>query len=151
VAVHLADGSQDEALIRQLLARRAQAIRERDARGVLAAYSSDAVCFELAPPLSTRAEQALEAGDLQSWFDSWRGPIGVESRDLRVSLGRDLAFAHALERMTGTKLDGEQVDLWYRATNCLKKERGAWKIAHAHHSVPFYMDGSYRAAVDLKP
>jgi PhnB protein len=29
--------------------------------------------------------------------------------------------------------------------------RGAWKIVHEHSSTPFYMDGSYRAAVDLKP
>jgi PhnB protein len=26
-----------------------------------------------------------------------------------------------------------------------------WKIAHLHQSVPMYMDGSLRAAVDLKP
>jgi hypothetical protein len=24
-------------------------------------------------------------------------------------------------------------------------------VTHEHMSVPFYMDGSYRAAVDLKP
>ena len=28
---------------------------------------------------------------------------------------------------------------------------GTWKIAHEHTSVPFYMDGSFRAAVDLEP
>jgi ketosteroid isomerase-like protein len=28
---------------------------------------------------------------------------------------------------------------------------GEWRIVHDHSSVPFYMDGSYRAAVDLKP
>lgn len=30
-------------------------------------------------------------------------------------------------------------------------EVGGWKIAHTHSSVPFYMEGSYRAAVDLHP
>jgi len=28
---------------------------------------------------------------------------------------------------------------------------GAWKDRHEHISVPFYMDGSVKAAVDLKP
>jgi ketosteroid isomerase-like protein len=28
---------------------------------------------------------------------------------------------------------------------------GAWKIVHEHASVPFAMDGSFRALVDLKP
>lgn len=31
------------------------------------------------------------------------------------------------------------------------KSDGAWRIAHRHESVPFYMDGSNRAAVDLTP
>ena len=26
-----------------------------------------------------------------------------------------------------------------------------WRIAHAHTSVPFHMDGSFRAAVELQP
>jgi PhnB protein len=38
-----------------------------------------------------------------------------------------------------------------RATVGLRKIDGKWSIVHEHLSVPFYMDGSYRAAVDLKP
>jgi hypothetical protein len=29
--------------------------------------------------------------------------------------------------------------------------RGQWKITHVHNSVPFAMDGSGRALLDLKP
>jgi hypothetical protein len=31
------------------------------------------------------------------------------------------------------------------------KTAGRWLVAHEHISVPFAMDGSYRALVDLKP
>jgi PhnB protein len=41
--------------------------------------------------------------------------------------------------------------VWFRLTLGLRKLGGEWKIAHHHESVPFYMDGSYRAAVDLVP
>jgi ketosteroid isomerase-like protein len=41
--------------------------------------------------------------------------------------------------------------MWYRTTMCLQKASGQWRIVCDHSSVPFYMDGSYRAAVDLKP
>jgi PhnB protein len=47
--------------------------------------------------------------------------------------------------------DGEQTNVWVRATVGLRKIDGKWLIVHAHESVPFYKDGSYRAAVDLKP
>ena len=38
-----------------------------------------------------------------------------------------------------------------RATVCLRKVGGEWKIVHEHESVPFYMDGSQRPAFDLAP
>ena len=53
--------------------------------------------------------------------------------------------------MTGTSNSGEQVRLWYRQTLSFRKTDGAWKVTHEHDSVPFYMDGSFRAAIDLKP
>jgi ketosteroid isomerase-like protein len=38
-----------------------------------------------------------------------------------------------------------------RATIGFAKKDGGWKVTHEHFSVPFYMDGSDKAAVDLKP
>ena len=42
-------------------------------------------------------------------------------------------------------------DMWNRATIGFRRIDGRWLITHLHSSVPFYMDGSFRAAVDLKP
>jgi PhnB protein len=33
----------------------------------------------------------------------------------------------------------------------LRRENGEWSIVHEHESVPFLMDGSDKAALDLKP
>lgn len=41
--------------------------------------------------------------------------------------------------------------MWLRETLGFRKLAGEWKITHQHESVPFYMDGSFRAATDLKP
>jgi ketosteroid isomerase-like protein len=46
---------------------------------------------------------------------------------------------------------GDSFDLWFRATVCLRKLGGTWWITHEHKSTPFYMDGSFKAAVDLQP
>jgi hypothetical protein len=35
--------------------------------------------------------------------------------------------------------------------SCFRKIDEEWKIVHEHESVLFYMDGSFKAAVDLKP
>jgi ketosteroid isomerase-like protein len=65
--------------------------------------------------------------------------------------GRGVGFCHSLNRLSGTKTDGEEIDMWLRATVCFRKIDGKWTITHKHESVPFYMDGSNKAAVDLKP
>jgi PhnB protein len=110
--------------------------------------ADDLVSYDLDPPLQhigLRRESMLE------WFDTWDGPIALAMADLTVEIGGDVAFAHGLAHMTGTKKDGAAVDLWMRCTAGLRRSGGAWKITHQHASVPFYMDGSFKAAVDLKP
>ena len=42
-------------------------------------------------------------------------------------------------------------ELWFRSTVCFRRENGDWRITHVHDSTPFHMDGSFRAALDLKP
>ncbi len=141
----------EEARIRELLDTYADAICNRDANAAQEAYSADLVSFDLEPPLAFAGEAALDAKHMQEWMDTWSGPIQSEARDLRIVIGGDVAFAHALRRMRGTKKSGEKADLWFRATCCLRKEKGEWKLVHLHNSVPFYMDGSLRAATDLEP
>jgi PhnB protein len=137
-----------EAGIRALIDDWAKAMRAKDADGVMSHYAADSVTFDLAPPLISTA---ADAKGLQAWFATWRGPLGYEIRDLNVRAGEDVAFCHSLTRLSGTKTDGEEADVWFRLTLGFRKIGGEWRIAHHHESVPFYMDGSYRAAVDLEP
>jgi ketosteroid isomerase-like protein len=88
---------------------------------------------------------------LAAWFPTFRGPVGCKIRDLDVTAGEDLAFCRSLNRISGTTMDGEVTNVWVRATIGLRRIEGMWKVTHEQASVPFYMDGSYRAAVDLKP
>ncbi|MGF7159099.1 PhnB protein [Rhodoligotrophos appendicifer] len=142
--------SSDRTAITALLNDQAAAIRAKDTASAIAPYSADFVRFDLAPPLATSGPD-LDPQDLEAWFATWRGPIGYQFRDLDVSAAGDLAFAHGYLHISGTKVDGEQPALWARITFCLRRRDGAWKIVHEHSSVPFYMDGSYRAATDLHP
>jgi ketosteroid isomerase-like protein len=141
----------DETQINNLLDAYAAAIRDRDARATVAFYARDVVAYDLAPPLHMKAETVRDPAHIQQWFDTWDGPIETEAHDLKIVVGGDVAYAYGLRHMTGTKTDGEHPDLWFRATACFRRERGGWKITHVHNSVPFAMDGSDRALLDLKP
>jgi uncharacterized protein (TIGR02246 family) len=139
-----------EAQIYALIDAWAQAIRARDVNGVMSHYAADIVTFDLAPPLQYVGAEALRK-NLQEWFATFRGPVGYEMRDLSITASDDVAFCHSRNRISGTRTNGEETDVWVRATVCYRKIDGKWLVTHEHASVPFYMDGSYRAAVDLKP
>ncbi len=62
-----------------------------------------------------------------------------------------MGWSRSLNRLHGTLKGGRSVDMWMRSTLAFRKVDGAWKIAHGHSSVPFLMDGSFRAATDLTP
>jgi ketosteroid isomerase-like protein len=141
----------DVARIRAVLDQLTTAIRNRDAAAAVAVYDEDAVAYDLAPPLSIESRQVRDPAYIQTWFDTWAGPIESKPHGLAIRVDGDIAYAFGLQHMTGSKVDGEKVDLWFRATACLVRRDGVWKVAHVHNSVPFAMDGSGRALLDLKP
>jgi len=126
----------------------AEGLRRKDVEAVARHFVDEPVGFYLAPPLV--ADEDLRK-NLTDWFATFEGPLGYEVRDLKVHASGDVGWAHALNHLTGRKKEGEATDLWFRLTMGFEKIGGEWKIAHAHESVPFLMDGSEKAALDLKP
>ena len=141
----------DRAQIAMLLDAYTAAIRAKHARAVVALYARTVVAYDLAPPLEIKAKTMRRPNHIQQWFDTWKGPIRSTPKEMEIVVGKDVAYAFGLRHMTGAKTDGKRADLWFRATACFRREGRAWKIAHMHNSVPFAMDGSDRALLDLKP
>ena len=141
----------DEKQIRNLLDDFTRAIHDKDAAGVIETLTKDAVIFDLAPPLRHGPKANHDRKPLEEWFATWKSPITSQSKDLEIAIGGDVAYSYGLQHMTGTKMDGEKVDLWFRATACFRREGGRWGITHMHNSVPFAMDGSGKALLELKP
>ena len=141
--------SRDEADIRALVETIDKAHHSRDAAAIVAPYAQDAVVWDLAPPLCHRGTDPQAK---QAWLDTWEGPIDRESRDLNITVSGDFAFCHGFYRLGGTpKAAGRPISFWMRATVCLNRDGGAWRIVPEHTSVPFYTDGSLRPAFDLQP
>ena len=137
--------------IRALLKDRAAAVTARDARRAVAHYAPEVVSFSLAPPLRYTGDEVRDPAGLEGWFRTWDGPIGYDIGEPVIEAGDDVAFCHGLTHMTGTKADGERVDLWFRSTVGLRRTAAGWRVTHEHDSTPFYMDGSGLAATDLRP
>jgi uncharacterized protein (TIGR02246 family) len=135
----------ERAEVEEIFQRLVKAHADHDADAIADAYAPDAVIFDLAPPLVRRG---MNRESVAAWLAGWDGPIQIDARDVDLTVDGDLAFVSALNRMRGRQ-GGEDQDMWYRTTMCLRRMSGRWRIVHDHASVPFYMDGSFRAAVDL--
>ena len=135
----------ERAEVEEVFQRLAKAHADHDADAIADAYAPGAVIFDLAPPLVRRG---MNRENVAAWLVGWDGPIQIDARDVDLTVDGNLALVSALNRMRGRQ-GGEDQDMWYRTTMCLRRISGRWRIVHDHASVPFYMDGSFRAAVDL--
>ncbi len=66
---------------------------------------------------------------------------------MEVTAGGDAACAHGLARMGSAGAFG----MWFRITFGLRMTQGQWQITRIHESVPFNMDQTFKAAIDLQP
>lgn len=98
--------------------------------------AADVVSFDVEPPLQHLGADAKR----KNWervFAVYERPLDYEIRTLTITVGQDVAFAHSLNRLSGTLKSGTATTgFWVRATTCLRKVNGQWLIAHDHVSAP---------------
>jgi uncharacterized protein (TIGR02246 family) len=138
--------------VQEVLDRWAKAFRDKDIEGIMAVYASgDAVvAYDIVPPLQYRGKDAYRK-NYAEFLDQYTGAIELEVRDPHIAAGNNVAFIHALERVSGTlKSTGQHSDLWMRATSGLRKIDGKWLIVHDHISVPADF-ATGKAVLDVKP
>ncbi len=78
---------------------------------------------------------------IHSRLSGTRGAMEVESRDLTIRLGDDVAFSDGLVRMTGSKESEEPEQFWMREMMCFERDGEGWRIVHEHISEPRRVDG----------
>lgn len=140
---------EDEATIRQQIDSIVQGIRAKDLEALRQLYATDVVSFDVEPPLQHAGIEAK----LQNWakvFTSFQD-VNYELRDLALTVGDDVAFAHGFGRLSGTLRDGTATrGMWVRGTFCFRKTGRVWLIAHDQASVPFD-HASGKGVTDLEP
>jgi uncharacterized protein (TIGR02246 family) len=128
--------TEDEAQIRALIKRWAEAVHGGDLDGVVADHSSDIVMFDV--PLPNDGVRGMDAyrAVWPPFFVWQRQGASFEIVELDVTAGDDVAFAYALLRCgTAEELERDP-DNRLRLSLGLRKENGRWVVSHEHHSFP---------------
>ena len=137
--------------LRGLIDAQVDAFRRKDAAAAVALLDDHVVAFEMLPPLVLPPETARDEKAMAGWFAGWEGPITIEICDLVIHADGEVAFAHSLNRLVGTRLGGGKTDIWMRSTLGFRRIPDGWRIVHGHTSVPFDPADGFKARLDLKP
>ena len=124
----------DEAAVRALFDRWAQAVRDENLEGIRADHEPNILMFDVPPPFVSRGIEEYMA-TWQTFFRWQAKPVMFEFRDVAVTAGLDVAFATAIGRCGDTS-SGQRVELDFRLTVGFRKRDGRWVVVHEHHSIP---------------
>ena len=126
-----------EETVRQILERWAEMTRTGKQDQVLANHADDVLIYDVLPPMKYEGAEAYR----RSW-DGWQPDSNGEGQfklqDLKITAGEDIAFAHAFIQCGGTLPNGKTFSDTVRATFCLERREGAWRVAHQHISKPLH-------------
>jgi uncharacterized protein (TIGR02246 family) len=128
-------GSNDEADIRALIERWAKAVREENAEGIRADHDSEILMFDVPPPFLSRGLDAYMA-TWETFFSMAERPVAFDFHDVKITAGKDVAFATATGRCIDVDPKGKREELEFRLTMGLEKIDGRWRVMHEHHSLP---------------
>jgi ketosteroid isomerase-like protein len=122
--------------VRQILERWALNTRKNLADDILTNHAPDVVIYDVLPPMKYEGTEAYR----RSWGD-WQPETQADGhfdlQNLCVVAGVDVAFAHCFIQCGGTFRNGKTFEDLVRATFCLRKTGGTWRIEHQHISKPF--------------
>ena len=137
--------------IREVIEGRAARLAAGDVKGFLAHSAPEVVSYSLAPPLGERVD-GNDPAPLERWLATFEAPPRREVTQLEITTDGDVAFATSLDRLTAVpRGSSESFSLWFRVTLGLRRIDGRWRVTREHESVPFEMDGSFRASTGLTP
>src|SRR5262245_36194729 len=119
----------NEAEIRQALQRWAKEFRTHDVDGIMAMYEPDVVAYDILAALQYVGKDAYRK-DYIEFLAQFDGPVDVEFRDSKVTVGDTVGFVYTLEHFSGKMKNGEPLDLWGRCTSGFRKINGKWMDVH---------------------
>jgi ketosteroid isomerase-like protein len=113
----------------------AKATSEDRKEEILASHDEAAVIYDVLPPLCYNGTKEY-GQSWEEWQPHFEIPSLFEIQDMKIHAGETHAFCHGFIRCGGKLPNGEIVEDFVRATFCLMRHGGEWRILHQHISMP---------------
>jgi ketosteroid isomerase-like protein len=139
VTMNASNSHIDQEQVRRILEQWASATRKNMRDDILKNHAPDVLIYDVLPPMKYDGAEAYRRG-WDDWQPDTQGEGRFDLQNLSIVAGADVAFAHCFIQCGGTLPDGKTFEDLVRATFCLKKTGGAWRIQHQHISKPFRLN-----------
>jgi ketosteroid isomerase-like protein len=126
----------DQEQVRQILEQWASATRKNLQDDILINHAPNAVIYDVLPPMKYDGIETYRRS-WGEWQPETQGEGRFDLQDLSIASGADVSFAHCFIKCGGTLPNGKTFEDLVRATFCLRKTDGKWRIEHQHISKPF--------------
>lgn len=133
--------SDDVAQIRTLEYRLAAAVEARNLDAIMKSYISDETLFvfDVIPPRQYVGAKAFRK-DWDEFLGGTKGPLKYTIADLAVTTVGTVAYGHSIQKIVGTGIKGDPIDLTTRVSDVYRKIKGNWVIVQEHISIPVDLD-----------
>jgi ketosteroid isomerase-like protein len=122
--------------ILKITADREEGVRRKDVAMATANYADDVIIFDVVDPLERQGIGEVRRR-LKEWLSTLSEIRRFEIKNVSLHISSDLAYATSMNHIDALNVGGERLNMWWRETTCYARISGAWKITHAHSSVPF--------------
>jgi ketosteroid isomerase-like protein len=119
----------------------AAAAEARNLDAIMKAYVRDKTLFvfDVIPPRQYVGAEAFRK-DWAELLGSIKGPLKYEIMDMAIVVVGDVAYGHSIQRIAGSGVKGDPLDLTTRVTDVYRKLGGEWRIVQEHISIPVDLD-----------
>lgn len=141
-AIPLAHAASDDVgQIRDLEDRLAAAAEVRNLDAIMKSYSPDETLFvfDVIPPRQYIGAKAFRK-DWDEFLGSTKGSLKYTITDLAVTTVGTVAYGYSIQRIVGTGIKGDPIDLTTRVSDVYRKIKGEWVIVQEHISIPVDLD-----------
>lgn len=133
--------NEQESQVKAVLDAYAAAVCARNVDAFVELYDADVHIFDAWGQWELRGAGAWREM-VTDWFGAHEDERDVvEINEVEIVAAEDVAWTHATITFAWESAAGERLrTMTNRATMCLAKEDGAWKIVHEHTSLPIDME-----------
>ena len=135
--------------IRSIISQKVAAVKAKDVNKVTAIFSVNVISYDVVGDLKYTGKAAVKKR-LEEWLSTLDQVLDFEMIDPQITFSEEVGNCSSLNHIVAKTLNGDELNMYWRETNCFAHVDGEVKIIHTHSSVPFSTENGM-ASIALKP